>query len=146
MKDFTQDSSKLEPLLNVNFEDITRDNTMCMDFEKNKYDFLALSSARNMQTTDRLSAENIDAQGSSCKNVFRKLVNTGSRFLNDENVDPTYSIKSFFKFAPVFWIYSLPIALNFVGPSLLTVIYFIMVAWYGNVSLSAGIGIAQTMY
>ena len=99
MQNNLNDGSKHEPLLNSN--DVTTNLTLCT---KDEYINLKTEAPSSLQTESSHNKKTCDEEEfiDSQRSCIRKLVDSGSSFLNDDNVNPDYSIKCFFKFAPVF--------------------------------------------
>lgn len=70
----------------------------------------------NIETQD---SEHIKDSAKNDENISlkQKFQNRCNKYLVDEHAEPNYSILSLVKFILVFWIYSIPLMLNFCGPS-----------------------------
>jgi len=59
---------------------------------------------------------------------------------------PSYSLKSFARFTTLFYIYSIPLILNFIGPSVLIITTYKILSWYDDSTITAAFGLSITFY
>ena len=138
ISEHSNDHSLEDPLLDESPLTSPGKKIICKDMRESFISRLSVVTDLSMETYEPNSIKKIP--------FYEKFINACDKLHIDESAKPNYSIISMIKFILVFWMYSVPLMLNFVGSQIMLLSSYIFLAWYHDASITAGFGLSISFY